>query len=142
MAQMNFVPGQGLEKTNQGIPTPLLLTTNLGKEGLGYPQNQLGKGKKPRRHWAPKGSKLQFKPSSKVITRESTICMTETSHPTFSWDQAIKKSPPIEPATTFTPIDPTAAWVQQITRSGRVYQPPPVVAEKGTPVVELKEYRA
>ena len=34
MAKMNLVPGQGLRKTNQGMTSPLLLTTNPGKTGL------------------------------------------------------------------------------------------------------------
>ena len=40
MAKMNFIPGQGLGKMNQGEPTPLQFTSNPGKAGLGYPQKQ------------------------------------------------------------------------------------------------------
>lgn len=46
MAKMKFIPGQGLGKSNQGIPNPLLLTTNPGKTGLGFPPAHPGKGKK------------------------------------------------------------------------------------------------
>ena len=98
MAKMKFAPRQGLGKSNQGISTPILLTTNPGKAELGYSQIQSGRGNKLQRH-------LVSIRSARVIPKEPVIGMTEISCPAFSWDQATMKVDPTDQTSTSTLLD-------------------------------------
>ena len=67
--------------------------------------------------------------------------MAGTGRRAFCWERAVQINQAAESSSTATPTDLAAAWIQQITRSGRVYQPPQAATVKKTPVEELKDDR-
>ena len=104
MREMKVKPGQGLGKWNQGITKPITVQTKLRKQGLGYQEKKMKIGQDtPAKKWS----------ISKKVT-QAHINMID-----FNWSEVATD----EPKPKFTKDNEVEKWVQQLTRSGRAYQP-------------------
>ena len=123
MEKMRFVPGFGLGKKQQGMIDIIQPKGNPRRQGLGY--NQAYKMNR---------------------TRRSNVHVGMIA---FDWNKVVETKEKA-PVISSSKVDHVATWVQQLTRSGRVYQPPTTSTskeplkdpEEGRVVEQLKKTQA
>ena len=111
MQEIKLKPDQGLGKWNQDITVPITIQARIRRQGLGYQERKIKWGQDtPARKWS----------ISKKVTR-AHINMID-----FDWSEVSTDKP--KPKSTKD--NEVEKWVQQLTRSGRAYQPQVARAEE------------
>ena len=108
---MKLKPDQGLGKWNQGITEPITVQARVRRQGLGYQERKVKIGQDtPTREWS----------ISRKVTR-AFVNMID-----FDWSEATTE----ELKSKSAEDGKVEKWVQQLTRSGRAYQPQVARAEE------------
>ena len=101
---MKLKPRQGLGKWNQGITEPITVQARVRRQGLGYQERKVKIGQStPTQEWS--------------ISRKVTRAVVNMIH--FDWSKVATEELKAKSAEDGN----IEKWVQQLTRSGRVYQP-------------------